>query len=112
MDWIQAFILAFVAFLGAAFVAYYGWLKTSGPFDWRQYQISLIAGLFAALVWVMKYQVQGSFGWLDVVTAFVFGAGADHIVNISSAIREQPLLEQIATLKWQMDQAKQQNQPK
>ena len=108
MSWVQALILAFAAFLGAALVGYYAWLQTNQPFDWRQYQLSLIAGLFAALVWVGKYQVQGEFGWLDIVTAFVFGAGADHIVAISSGLQQKYLLGQIGALRQELEKVKQQ----
>jgi len=106
MNWVQALILAFAALLGSALAGYFAWLQTTQPFDWRQYQLSLIAGLFAALVWVAKYQVQSEFGWLDIVSALIFGAGADHIANISSGIQQKYLLGQISALRQELEKVR------
>ena len=55
-----------------------GWLESRGPFDARKFGASVLRALVAGAVFAIGYITLGkNIGLMDIVIAFVAGAGFD-----------------------------------
>jgi hypothetical protein len=72
--------IALAALLGGVAAALLGWLENSEPFSPRKFGGSLIRSLIAAAVFAGGYQ-SGAVGIIDLLYAFLGGAGVDVIGN-------------------------------
>ena len=77
----NTFYIAMAALLGGVVTALLGWLESSDPFSPRKFGGSLIRSLVAAAIFAAGYQVSGSIGIIDLLYAFLGGAGVDVIGN-------------------------------
>jgi len=73
--------VAIAALIGGLVAAGLGWLESKEPFDTRKFGGSAIRSLVAALIFVVAYSFSDSIGILDLVYAFLGGAGVDVIGN-------------------------------
>jgi hypothetical protein len=73
--------IALAALLGGIVTALLGWLESSDSFSIRKFGGSLIRSVIAAAVFAAGYQLTGSFGIIDLLYAFLGGAGVDVIGN-------------------------------
>jgi hypothetical protein len=73
--------VAMAALIGGLASAGLGWLESKEPFDPRKFGGSAIRSLIAALIFVAGYSFSDSIGILDLVYAFLGGAGVDVIGN-------------------------------
>ena len=73
--------IALAALLGGIVAALLGWLESGEPFSPRKFGGSLIRSLIAAAVFAAGYQVSGGVGIIDLLYAFLGGAGVDVIGN-------------------------------
>ncbi len=77
--------IALAALLGGIAAALLGWLESGESFNPRKFGGSLIRSLIAAAVFAAGYQVSGGIGAIDLLYAFLGGAGVDVIGNRISA---------------------------
>ena len=77
----EVLYIALAALLGGVVTALLGWLECSDPFNPRKFGGSLIRSLIAAAIFAAGYQLTGSFGIIDLLYAFLGGAGVDVIGN-------------------------------
>ena len=73
--------IALAALLGGLVAAFLGWLESGEPFDLRKFGASGIRSLIAAAIFAAGYQLSGSIGIIDLLYAFLGGAGVDVIGN-------------------------------
>jgi hypothetical protein len=79
--------LALAAFAGGVVSALLGWLESGESFNRRKFGGSAVRALIAAAVFAVGYDMGGSVGALDLLYAFMGGAGVDVIGNrISSRL--------------------------
>ncbi len=76
----NTFYIALAALLGGLAAALLGWLESGEPFNPRKFGGSLIRSLIAAAIFAAGYQ-SGSVGVIDLLYAFLGGAGVDVIGN-------------------------------
>ncbi len=72
--------IALAALLGGAVAALLGWLESGAPFNPRKFGGSVIRSLIAAAIFAAGYQ-SASIGIIDLLYAFLGGAGVDVIGN-------------------------------
>jgi hypothetical protein len=77
----NTFYIALAALLGGLAAALLGWLESDDAFSPRKFGGSLIRSIIAAAVFAAGYQLTGSFGIIDLLYAFLGGAGVDVIGN-------------------------------
>ncbi|MEK7352894.1 MAG: hypothetical protein AABZ77_00110 [Chloroflexota bacterium] len=73
--------IALAALLGGVVNALLGWLECSDSFSPRKFGGSVIRSLLAGAIFAAGYQVSGSVGIIDLLYAFLGGAGVDVIGN-------------------------------
>ena len=73
--------IALAALLGGLINALLGWLDSGETFEPRKFGSSAIRALFAGVIFAAGYQVAGSVGILDLLYAFLGGAGVDVLGN-------------------------------
>ncbi|MDZ4230398.1 MAG: hypothetical protein U1B77_01105 [Dehalococcoidales bacterium] len=73
--------IALAALLGGVAAALLGWLESSDPFNPRKFGGSVIRSLMAAAIFAAGYQLSSAVGVIDLVYAFLGGAGVDVIGN-------------------------------
>ena len=73
--------IAMAALLGGVAAALLGWLESGDAFSPRKFGGSLIRSLVAAAIFAAGYQISGSAGVIDLLYAFLGGAGVDVIGN-------------------------------
>ncbi len=73
--------IALAALLGGVVTALLGWLESGDSFNPRKFGGSLIRSLIAAVIFAAGYQLSGSIGIIDLLYAFLGGAGVDVIGN-------------------------------
>ena len=72
--------IAMAALLGGIVTALLGWLESSESFNMRKFGGSVIRSLIAAAIFAAGYQ-SNAVGIIDLVYAFLGGAGVDVIGN-------------------------------
>ncbi len=72
--------IALAALLGGLVAALLGWLEGGEPFSPRKFGGSVIRSLIAAAIFAVGYQ-SGYLGIIDLLYAFLGGAGVDVIGN-------------------------------
>ncbi len=77
----NVFYIALAALLGGIVTALLGWLESGEAFNTRKFGGSLIRSLIAAAVFAAGYQISASMGIIDLLYAFLGGAGVDVIGN-------------------------------
>ncbi len=78
------------AFVGGLFAATLGWLDSGDVFIGRKFISSVIRALVASGVFAIGYQLIGTVSIMDIIIAFVAGAGVDCLGNrIAGSIRRQ-----------------------
>lgn len=77
------------AFLGGMICSILGWLDSQETFDGRKFSASAVRALMAGLIFAVGYNyVGGQITIIDIIAAFVAGAGFDAGGNrISGAIK-------------------------
>ena len=75
------FYIALAALLGGLVSALLGWLESGEAFNPRKFGGSVIRALLAAAVFAVGYQFAGGAGMLDLLYAFLGGAGVDVLGN-------------------------------
>ncbi len=73
--------IALAALLGGLVAALLGWLESSEPFNYRKFCGSAIRSLVAGAIFAAGYALSGTIGILDLLYAFLGGAGVDVIGN-------------------------------
>ena len=73
--------IALAALLGGMVAALLGWLESSEPFNYRKFCGSAIRSLVAGAIFAAGYALSGTIGILDLLYAFLGGAGVDVIGN-------------------------------
>lgn len=79
--------LLLAALLGAVLVALAGWAESKTPdgkrepWDGRKFLASVLRGLIAAAGFAVKYELAPTFGVIDLIAAFIGGAGVDVLIN-------------------------------
>ena len=80
--------VALSAFIGGLFAAVMGWLDSGDDFIGRKFVSSVIRALVAGGVFAIGYTLVGNITIMDIVVAFVAGAGVDVLGNrIAGSIR-------------------------
>jgi len=80
--------VALAACGGGLAAAIMGWLDSGEPFVGRKFASSVIRALVAGGVFAVGYQLAGAVSIMDIVIAFVAGAGVDVLGNrIAGSIR-------------------------
>ena len=77
----NVFYIALAALLGGIVTALLGWLESGEPFNPRKFGGSLIRSLIAAAIFAAGYQLSAGVGIIDLLYAFLGGAGVDVIGN-------------------------------
>jgi len=77
----NTFYIALAALLGGIVTALLGWLESGEPFNRRKFGGSVIRSLIAGAIFAAGYQVSGGVGIIDLLYAFLGGAGVDVIGN-------------------------------
>lgn len=77
----NTFYIALAALLGGVSVALLGWLECGDAFSPRKFGGSVIRSLIAAAIFAAGYQLSGAIGIIDLIYAFLGGAGVDVIGN-------------------------------
>jgi len=77
----NVFYIALAALLGGIAAALLGWLESGEAFNPRKFGGSLIRSLIAAAVFAAGYQLSAGVGIIDLLYAFLGGAGVDVIGN-------------------------------
>ena len=73
--------IALAALLGGLISALLGWLESEEAFDTRKFGGSVIRALLAAAVFAVGYELTNSAKILDLLYAFLGGAGVDVLGN-------------------------------
>ncbi len=73
--------VALAATVGGLVTALLGWLDSNEPFDGRKFGSSAIRAFIAGGVFAAGYEPSGSIGILDLLFAFLGGAGVDVLGN-------------------------------
>ena len=73
--------VAMAALLGGLGSALLGWLESSEPFNPRKFGGSAVRSLIAGAVFAAGYELSNSIGVVDLLFAFLGGAGVDVIGN-------------------------------
>jgi hypothetical protein len=73
--------VAIAALLGGLAAAGLGWLESREPFDPHKFGGSVVRSLLAAVIFAVGYSFSDSIGVLDLLAAFLGGAGVDVIGN-------------------------------
>ena len=73
--------IALAALLGGVVNALLGWLESGEPFNPRKFGGSVIRSLIAGAVFAAGYRISGGAGIIDLLYAFLGGAGVDVIGN-------------------------------
>lgn len=73
--------VALAALFGGVAAALLGWLECADPFNPRKFGGSVIRSLIAAAIFAAGYQLSGSIDIIDLLYAFLGGAGVDVIGN-------------------------------
>ncbi len=73
--------IALAALLGGVSVALLGWLECGDAFNLRKFGGSVIRSLIAAAIFAAGYQLSSAMGIIDLIYAFLGGAGVDVIGN-------------------------------
>lgn len=73
--------IALTALLGGVAAALLGWLESGEPFNQRKFGGSVIRSLIAGAIFAAGYQISGAVGIIDLLYAFLGGAGVDVIGN-------------------------------
>lgn len=81
MNDIKLLYVALIALAGGLVAAFAGYLDSQEDFNPRKFGRSVIASLFAAVVFALGYQFVNGFGWRDALFAFLGGAGVDVLSN-------------------------------
>ncbi len=74
-------IIALVALLGGLTAAFVGWLESNELFNVRKFGGEAVRALIAGVVFAVGYHLSGSVSMLDLVYAFLGGAGVDVLGN-------------------------------
>ncbi len=77
----NTFYIAMAALLGGIVTALLGWLECGDPFSLRKFGGSMFRSLIAAAIFAAGYQVSASIGVINLLYAFLGGAGVDVIGN-------------------------------
>ena len=84
---IQILYVALAAFGGGIVAAILGWLDSGEVFIGRKFASSVLRALVAGGVFAIGYQLAGAVSTMDIMVAFVGGAGVDVLGNrISGSI--------------------------
>lgn len=85
------FILIISNLFGAILVGLLGYCKSGTPWVWKKFAESFIAGVLAAIAWVIGYSLaNGTLQGYDVLVAILTGAGMDNLINrISGVINKE-----------------------
>jgi len=82
--------IGLLAFAGGVIAALLGWLESKLPFDAKKFSSSAIRALAAGLGIALAYNFQDFLTPLDLIAAFLSGAGVDVVGNrIGGAIRKR-----------------------
>lgn len=81
MNGMNTLYVALAALLGGLVAALLGWLECSDPFNPRKFGASAIRALVAAAIFAAGYQLTHPVGIVDLLYAFLGGAGVDVIGN-------------------------------
>jgi hypothetical protein len=73
--------VAIAAFCGGLVSAGLGWLESHESFEPRKFGSSAIRSLLAAVIFTVGYTFSGGIGILDLLYAFLGGAGVDVLAN-------------------------------
>ncbi len=65
------------SFLGALGAGSLGWFESNEPFSFRKFFPTIWRALFASMIFALSYQ--GEVGTVDLISAFLAGAGVDVI---------------------------------
>ncbi len=80
--------IALSAFSGGIASAVMGWLDSGEFFEGRKFMASVIRALVAGGVFALGYQLSGNVNIVNIIAAFVGGAGVDALGNrLSGAIK-------------------------
>ncbi len=80
--------VAVSAFIGGLIAAALGWVDSGEPFAPRKFASSVVRAVIAAIVFAVAFNYSNHLSPLDILYAFLGGAGVDCIGNrISGAIR-------------------------
>lgn len=77
----ERYYLALAALVGGIATALVGWLEGQEPFDNRKFCASAIRALFAGVIFALTYQLAEEFSPVDLLWAFLGGAGVDALGN-------------------------------
>jgi hypothetical protein len=82
--------IALTAFTGGVASAVLGWLDSHEPFHARKLTASVVRALFAGGIFALGYQFKDGVSNIDLIYAFLAGAGVDVLGNrIAGAIRNR-----------------------
>lgn len=73
--------IAVCAFLGGIVAALLGWLETQESFVARKFAASIVRALVAGIAFAVAYQFANGLSVIDLLLAFLGGAGIDAIGN-------------------------------
>ena len=80
--------ISLAAVAGGIASAILGWLDSGEAFIGRKFAASVLRALVAGLVFAIGYSLSGKVTVMDIIIAFVAGAGVDVLGNrIAGAIR-------------------------
>ena len=77
----ERFYVAVAALVGGLVSALLGWLESSESFNPRKFGGSAVRALIAAAVFTAGYELVNGIGALDLLYAFLGGAGVDVLGN-------------------------------
>jgi hypothetical protein len=85
----EALIIAGCCLLGAILAGLAGWLKSGEPFVARDFLVSILSGVGAAIVFALAYNYTSEgITVFDVLAAIAAGMGIDVAVNrVAGAVR-------------------------
>lgn len=69
--------IALMALLGGIVAALLGWLEANEPFVAKKFISSVVRALLAAVVFAVSYNFMNELSTLDLLVAFLGGAGVD-----------------------------------
>ena len=73
--------IALAGLSGGLVAALLGWLESGEPFNPRKFGGSVIRALIAGIIFAVGYQLSEPLGILDLLYAFLGGAGVDVLGN-------------------------------
>ncbi|MFW6125474.1 MAG: hypothetical protein ACOC58_00050 [Chloroflexota bacterium] len=74
-------LVALAAFGGGVVSAALGWLESGEPFEARKFASSALRAFLAGAGFAAAYTFAGPVAMLDILTAFLAGAGVDVLGN-------------------------------